>query len=140
MENNVTMRTIINEIDGDMFEGETLEFLASFLDYCNDRTTWGVPRHHCPLESYSMIYEFSILTVPVSLYAMETGFDENYLYRIEEAGSQYQVSVTPYGYNAEFDEISPAVYFPPTFDVSDPRDLEKLCNYIGVKFSPSFFE
>lgn len=139
MENNVTTHTIISEIDGDMFEGETLEFLASFLDYCNDRTTWGVPRHHCPLDS-GMLLKFGTLTVQVSYFALDTGFSDECMYTIEETGNLYHVCVTPYAYDEEFDEMHPAADFFPTFDISNPRDLEKLCNYIGVTFSPSFFE
>lgn len=136
---NLTARIIVNEIDGYRFNGYMLDFLASFLDYCNYRTTWGVPRKHSPLDD-AMLFQFRILTVFVSDIARETGFSNQYMYRLKETGYQYHVSVTPYVYDKEFEETYPSVDFFPTFDVSDPRDLEKLCNYIGVTFSPSFFE
>lgn len=142
MENNnstITARAIMDEIDGDMYEGDTLEFLASFLSYCNDRTTFGVPRMCCPLDS-DMPMEFGALTVRVSNVAIETDFSDVFVYIIEETDQDYTVCVTPYVYDEEFDEKYPAIPCILTFDVSDPSGLERLCDYIGVTFAPSFFE
>lgn len=142
MENNnntLTARVIVNEIDGDMYEGDALEFLESFLYYCNDRTTWGVPRYCCPLDG-DMPLEFGALTVRVSDIARETGFSDTFFYSIEETDKNYSVCVMPYVYDQEFNEIYPAIPCTLTFDVSDPHDLKRLCEYIGVTFAPSFFE
>lgn len=137
--NNLTTRVIMNEIDGNMYEGDALERLASFLSYCNERTTFGVPRHCCPLDS-DMLLEFDALIVHVSDVAIEAGFSNSYCYAIEETDEAHTVRVTSYLYDNEFDELYPDVYDTPTFDVSDPRDLATLCGYIGVTFSPSYFE
>ena len=140
MENNkLTARAIMNEINGDMYNGDALEFLASFLYYCNERTTWGVPRKHSPLDS-DMVCEFGTLTVRATDVAIETGFSSAYLYTIEETDEEHTVCVTSYMYDEEFNEISPDVYYTPTFDVSNLCDLKRLCEYIGVTFAPSFFE
>lgn len=143
MENNNTIitRVIMDEINGYRFKGDTLEFLASFLDYCNDRTTFGVPRKCHPFDS-DMLCEFGTLTVLVSDAAIEPGSDNEYLafYTIEETDEEHTVCVTSYWYDKEYDEISPSLYCTPTFDVSNPRDLEELCDCIGVTFAPSFFE
>ena len=140
MENNkLTARAIMREIDGDMYNGDIFDFLASFLYYCNERTTWGVPGKYSPLDS-DMPLEFGALTVRVSDIARETGFSDTFFYGIEETGENYSVCVMPYVYDEEFGEVSPAVYYAPTFDVSDPHDLKRLCEYIGVTFAPSFFE
>ena len=136
---NLTARVIVNEIDGDIYEGDTLEFLASFLDYCNERTTWGVPRKHSPLYS-DISLEFGTLMVRMSDVAIETGFSSAYLYTIKETGEGHTVCVMPYVYDNEFEELSPAIYYSPAFDISDPCDLKTLCDYIGVTFAPSFFE
>lgn len=138
---NLTTRVIANEIDGYIFKGDTLEFLASFISYCNDRTTFGVP-HKCCLFDSDMPLEFGTLTVRVSDAAIDTSFSNGYLcfYTIEKTDEKHTVCVTPYFYDEEFDEVSPELYYTPTFDVSNPHDLETLCDYFGVMFAPSFFE
>lgn len=136
---STTCFDILNEIDGDMYEGDALEFLESFLYYCNDRTTWGVPRMCCPLDG-DMPLEFDTLTVRMSDIAMETGYSDKYMYTIEETDENYNVCVMPYFYNDEFEEIYPAINYRLTYDISDPRELERLCDYIGVTFAPSFFK
>lgn len=142
MENNntITARVIVNEINGYRFKSDILGFLASFLDYCNDRTTFGVPRKCYPLDG-DMLCEFGTLTVRVSDAAIEP--DSNgylALYTIEETDENYTVRVTPYWCDEEHGEVSPSLYYVPTFDVSNPCDLEELCDYIGVTFARSFFE
>ena len=140
--NNLTARVIVSEINGDIFEGDILEFLASFLGYCNDRTTFGVPRKCRPFDD-SILCEFGKLTVQVSDAAIEPDSNNGVylaLYTIEQTDEEYTVCVTSYWYDEEFGEVSPAVYYAPTFDVSDPYDLETLCDYIGVTFASSFFE
>lgn len=137
---NLTARVIMNEIDGYIFKGDTLEFLASFIGYCNDRTTFGVSRK-CRLLDDDMTIEFGTLTVRVSDAAIDTSSNE-YLcfYKIEETDEKHTVCVTPYWYDEEFDEISSELYYTPTFDVSNSHDLETLCDYLGIVFAPSFFE
>lgn len=139
MENNLTARVITNEIDGHVFEGDTLEFLASFLDYCNDETIWSVPRKCCPLDS-DMLCEFGTLIVRVSDAAIETGYSNGYFFAIKETDEDYTVCVTPYLYDEEFDETYPVIPCTLMFDVSNPRDLKRLCEYIAVTFAPSFFK
>ena len=138
--NNVTKQTIIDTID-ETFNGETLEFLASFIDYCNDRTAWGAPRMCCPLNS-DMIISSGTLDVRVSDEALETEYSVNCLYSIEETldeDNSYLVYVTPYAYDGEYYETTPYVYFPLSYKIVDPRELERLCDYIGVAFQSSYF-
>lgn len=143
--NNLTARVIVSEINGYRFKGDTLGFLASFLGYCNDRTTFGVPRKCCPFDD-DILCEFGKLTVRVSDAAIEPDSNNGvYLafYTIEQTDEEYTVCVTSYWYDEEYDEISPSLYCTPTFatfDITAPRDLEELCDCIGVTFSPSFFE
>lgn len=139
MENNLTARVIVNEIDGYRFKGDTLDFLESFIGYCNDRTLFGVPRQCRPFDD-DMPCEFGTLTVRVSDAAIETGYSNGYLFAIKETDEDYTVCVTPYLYDEEFDETYPAIPCTLTFDVSTPRDLKRLCEYIAVTFAPSFFK
>lgn len=133
-----TMNIITNTINDYSFNGNTLDFMASFFSYCNDRTTFGVPRMVGPLDN-DMSVEFGILTLQVSDIAAETGFSDKYIYTIEETDEQYTVHVTSYIYDNDFEETCPAVDYILTFDISDPHELERLCNYIGVTFEPSYF-
>ena len=141
--NNVTAQVIIDTIE-ETFEGETLEFLASFFDYCNDRTRYGVPCRCCPLNS-DMNIAFGTLTVNVSNSALETGYSVECLYTIEEEApcndNPYYVYVTPYAYDdEEYFTTTEYACFQLTFNVVDPRELERLCSYIGVAFQFSYFE
>lgn len=86
---------------------------------------------------------FGTLTVRVSDAAIEPDFSNGYLYlyTIEKTDEEHTVCVTPCWHDEEFDETYPAaVPCTLTFDVSNPCDLKRLCEYIGVTFAPSFFE
>ena len=139
--NNVTAQVIVDTIE-ETFEGEMLEFLASFIDYCNDRTMWGVPRKCRPLDS-DIDISFGILTVRVSDAAIECDYSAECLYTVEEElmneDNQYLVYVTPYAYDEECNEMLPCICISLPFKVTEPKELKKLCDYIGVEFQPSYF-
>lgn len=139
--NNVTTFDIRDTIDN-IFNGDVMNFLASFINYCNDSTFFGVPFKCAPLDS-DIVPEFDTLTLKVSNVAIDCGYSEECAYELEQlvdATSEYEVYVTPYMYDAEYEEIFMSTSYIPWFDVSDPADLKKLCYYVGVEFQVSYFK
>lgn len=139
-DNNVTTFDILDTI-GSIFDGDVMDFLASFIDYCNDRTFFGVPRKCAPLDG-GIVPQFDTITLQVSDAAIDYDYCVECAYELKQlidSTSEYDVYVTPYIYDAEYEEVSISTSYIPKFDVSHPADLKKLCYYVGVTFQPDYF-
>ena len=136
---NVTSDTIFNAIDRD-YSGDVLAFLTDFIDYCNARTTFGIPIKHSPLEEVR--YEFnSVLCTTCDLLMDASDGTEPAIVELQEEYDTEDSTVyaTRYYRDIETGDVFPEGYTP-CFNVTCIEELASLCEYIGVNFCPDYFE
>lgn len=137
---NVTSEVIAATIDYD-YGGDVLEFIADFIDYCNVRTTFGVPRKHSPLEEVRHEY-YAVLCTTCDILLDASNGTEPAIVEFEEYSSSeesFTVCATRYYRDNETSELCPECYTP-CFTVTRPKELASMCEYIGVNFCSDFFE
>lgn len=135
---SITCLDIINEIE-DTWGGDTMDFIASFIGYCNEETFFGVPRKVSPLDS-AIVPSFGTIELRVSDVASD--YYEECAYTLEQLvddANDYSVYVTSYAYDEEYEEVYVCTDYAPSFDVTDPYELKELCRYVGVEFQASYF-
>lgn len=136
---NVTSEAIINAIDHD-YSGDVLAFLTDFIDYCNARTTFGIPLKHSPLEEVH--YEFDSVTCTTCDVLLDTsdGVEPAIVELQEEYDTEsVEVYATRYYRDSDTGDLFPEDWAP-RFIVTCPKELASLCWYIGVNFCYNFFE
>lgn len=134
---SITTLSILNEIDN-TWGGDTMDFIASFISYCNDETLFGAPRKVAPLND-DIVPSFGTITLQVCDRAVASGYAP-FTYVVEPTENEYTVQVVPYLPDEETGELDVASWFFVTFDITDPYELKELCRYVGVEFQASYFD
>lgn len=134
---NVTSETIVNAINHD-YSGDVLAFLSDLVDYCNARTTFGIPLKHSPLEEVR--YECnSVLCTTCDALLDLSDEAEPAVVELEEDYDTESCSVCVTRYYLDTGDLVPEDWSP-SFIVTCPRELARLCEYVGVNFDSNFFE
>lgn len=136
---NVTSEVISNTIDRN-YSGDVLAFLTDIIDYCNAYTTFGTPVQHWPLEEVRHEFD-SVLCVTCDILLDASDGAEPAIVELEEEyGTESStVYATRYYCDSDTGDLVPED-FSPSFVVTRPEELARVCGYIGVNFCPEFFE
>lgn len=135
---DVTSESIFDAIDC-YYSGDVPAFLAAFIGYCNDRTTFGVPRKHSPLGEVR--YEFDSVLCETCDVLQDMDECEPALVELQDASEadSFAVYATRYYRDSDTGELLP-VDWAPYFILTAPEELASLCGYVGVNFCSDFFE
>lgn len=135
----VTSEVISATINYD-YGGDALEFLTDFIDYCNSRTTFGIPLKHSPFEEVRHEFYAVLCTTCDILLDASDGAEPAIVEFEEYSGTEsFAVYATRYYRDNDTGELYPE-YYKPSFVVTRPEELDSMCEYIGVNFCSGFFE
>lgn len=136
---NVISEAIFNAINHN-YSGDVLAFLADYIDYCNARTTFGMPIKRSPLEEIRHEFDSVLCVTCDVLLDANDGAEPAIVELEEEYGTEsFTVYATRYYCDSDTGDLVPDDWSP-SFVVTRPEELASLCGYIGVNFCSDFFE